>query len=259
MATQTDEKESKDAEFKEIEKVLANRIYGRLRDGGYFGPYHYPLTRDLYDQIASIYAYHDMILGYELQNAIIAGLVDPGLDAILNTLRAITDSTRMSRENSLPAGKSKASSQETPAAANATKPAATASTPAATTATPPPTPIPTPAAASFVGLESEGVPVLIQPRLLTNHMSEADLGARNQIIDGINGYDYLQIEEEGVPVFIQPKLLTNHMADVDLHQRNVIIEGVNGFDFVQESDTNDGEYVVLQMENGRAPVKVNML
>ena len=66
MATTTDEKNNKSAEFKAVEDALANRVASRLKNGGYMGPYRHPLTRDLYDQVESIYNYHDMVLGYEL-------------------------------------------------------------------------------------------------------------------------------------------------------------------------------------------------
>ena len=46
----------------------------------------------------------------------------------------------------------------------------------------------------FVQTKSEGVPVLIEPRLMTNEMADVDLKQKDYIIDGINGIDFVQLE-----------------------------------------------------------------
>ena len=59
-----------------------------------------------------------------------------------------------------------------------------------------------PGGKSFVQVESksEGVPVLIEPKLLKNEAEDADLSQRDYIIDGINGIDFVQTEEASTPV-----------------------------------------------------------
>jgi len=52
-------------------------------------------------------------------------------------------------------------------------------------------------------LQVNGVPVLVNPKLLVNTAGDIDLRLRDQIIDGVNGYDYVQIadEDKGVEKF----------------------------------------------------------
>jgi len=68
-----------------------------------------------------------------------------------------------------------------------------------------------------------------------------DLGVRNIIIDGVNGYDFVQL---GNPVNNPPynnwsvnqPSVPHDFGDEgkqDLGVRNIIIDGVNGYDFVQ--------------------------
>ena len=101
MATKSDEAKEKDGEFRAVEAALAKRILDRMRSTGY-GPYHYPLTADLYDKVAALHAYHDMILGYELQNAIVAETVNPIVSEVLQNLGRITDNSGMVRKDPTP-------------------------------------------------------------------------------------------------------------------------------------------------------------
>lgn len=63
------------------------------------------------------------------------------------------------------------------------------------------------------------MPVLVNPVLMQNEVSDADLGMRNWVIEGVNGYDLTQLNAEGVPVLVNPEseLLTNEMAAVRLN------------------------------------------
>ena len=45
-------------------------------------------------------------------------------------------------------------------------------------------------------LQVNGVPVFVNPKLLVNTAGDLDLRLRDQIIDGVNGYDYVQIPDE---------------------------------------------------------------
>ena len=54
-------------------------------------------------------------------------------------------------------------------------------------------------------LQVNGVPVLVNPKLLVNTSGDVDLRLRDQIIDGVNGFDYVQTEATGVPVFVNPE------------------------------------------------------
>ena len=44
-------------------------------------------------------------------------------------------------------------------------------------------------------LQVNGVPVLVQPKLLPNDAADVDLRLRDQILDGVNGYDYVQLAD----------------------------------------------------------------
>ena len=46
----------------------------------------------------------------------------------------------------------------------------------------------------FVQTKSEGVPVFVEPHLLTNEVSDADLLQKDYIIDGVNGIDFVQLK-----------------------------------------------------------------
>ena len=54
----------------------------------------HPLPYDINSKIAAVHAYHDMIVGYELQNTL-AGHLSPALDDVKTVLDAITDTSGM--------------------------------------------------------------------------------------------------------------------------------------------------------------------
>ena len=194
QASSKNEAVSKDADMKAVEAVLADRILGRLISGGYIygSTLAYPIDKDIALKIAALRAYHELVLNYELSNAI-AGLVEPSVADVLRVLQAATgdDEKKEEKKGGEPAKK------------------------------------------SLLQIEETGVPVLIQPKLMSNEVADVDLGMRNVIIDGVDGFDYVQTAENGVPVYVQPKLLTNQVSDADLNQRGYIIDGVDGFNFVQ--------------------------
>jgi len=53
---------------------------------------------------------------------------------------------------------------------------------------------------------------------LENEAADIDLRLRDVIIDGVNGYDYVQVEEAGVPVYVNPESMldTNGFASASL-------------------------------------------
>jgi len=82
------------------------------------------------------------------------------------------------------------------------------------------------------------VPVFINPVLRPNEVATVDLRQRDYVLDGVDGFDFLQTKAEGVPVTVNPVLRTNEAAASDLLQRDYIIDGVSGFDFVQMPKNN---------------------
>ena len=65
-------------------------------------------------------------------------------------------------------------------------------------------------------LNQQGVPVLVNPTLLPNEAADIDLRQRDIIIDGVNGYEYVQTADQmfddtvvlqvnGVPVLVNPE------------------------------------------------------
>jgi len=70
-----------------------------------------------------------------------------------------------------------------------------------------------------------------------------DLGVRNIIIDGVNGYDFVQLNNPvNNPPYnnwsVNQPSVPHDSGDAghqDLGVRNIIIDGVNGYDFVQTS------------------------
>lgn len=76
-----------------------------------------------------------------------------------------------------------------------------------------------PASATNLQLNAEGVPVLVNPVLMKNEVADADLGMRNWVIEGVNGYDLTQIKAEGVPVLVNPEseLLKNEVGSLRLN------------------------------------------
>ena len=210
-----------DAESKAIEKIVSQRIWDRIAYDGYPAyPYYYP---NYYHYPGDIAAKVAAITAYhdviERAAAInaIAGMVAPSADMALKILQGAT-----------------------------------------TPATPPPgAPEAKPKEKAAVQLSAEGVPVLIEPKLMKNEMTDADLMQRDYIIDGINGIDFVQTKSEGVPVLIEPKLMKNEMTDADLMQRDYIVDGINGIGFVQLNQLQRpiDDTVTLQV-NG-VPITVN--
>jgi len=110
-----------------------------------------------------------------------------------------------------------------------------------------------PKEASLLQTSAEGVPVLVRPKLLPNEAAEMDLRQRDYIMDGVNGYDFVQLNDNipeddmvlqvnGVPVLVNPKLLPNEAAEIDLRLRDVIIDGVNGYDYLQLQDEGEKKF-----------------
>jgi len=74
---------------------------------------------------------------------------------------------------------------------------------------------------------------------------DEDVGLRNLIIDGVNGYDLVQLKNPVVnPPFnnwsINQPSVTHARGmngDEDVGLRNLIIDGVNGFDLVQTQES----------------------
>jgi len=107
--------------------------------------------------------------------------------------------------------------------------------------------------AALLQTSAEGVPVLVSPKLLPNEAESMDLRQRGYIMDGVDGYDFVQLDDNvpeddmvlqvnGVPVLVQPKLLENQAGDIDLRLRDVIIDGVDGYSYVQlENQDLSGE------------------
>lgn len=60
------------------------------------------------------------------------------------------------------------------------------------------------------------MPVLVNPVLRPNEVATVDLKQRDYVIDGVNGFDFVQTGEEGVPVTVNPVLMKNEVADADL-------------------------------------------
>jgi len=52
-----------------------------------------------------------------------------------------------------------------------------------------------PKEASLLQTSAEGVPVLVRPKLLPNEAAEMDLRQRDYIMDGVNGYDFVQLND----------------------------------------------------------------
>lgn len=57
-----------------------------------------------------------------------------------------------------------------------------------------------PAEKSLVQVDEQGVPVLVQPKLLPNEAADIDLRQRDIIIDGVDGYAFVQLKDEERPI-----------------------------------------------------------
>jgi hypothetical protein len=110
----------------------------------------------------------------------------------------------------------------------------------------------------------EGVPVYVNPTLIKNDAANEDLGQRGIIIDGVDGFDYLQTN--GVPVFVNPEVMIQENTEAKTNLGFVdMVVGPDELSFLQqqhrdfvnkqkiENHPDDG--VVLQV-NG-VPVFVN--
>lgn len=177
--------------MKQVEGALSRRILDRLAGG--YGPYSaYPWAGSpLLDRVAAVHAYHDMVLGYEAANNIYGYLV-PTLDDVHKVLDIVTDTTGMV------AGKGGVPVPADPvnhtgklgaevAAVSSIMGARAAEAAAADSK---------PKEATLLQTESEGVPVLVRPKLLPNECADCDLRQRDYIIDGVNGYDLVQLNDD---------------------------------------------------------------
>lgn len=72
----------------------------------------------------------------------------------------------------------------------------------------------TPAKQSLI--QTEGIPVYVNPVLRKNEAGDEDLQQRDIVIDGVNGFDYVQTQ--GVPVLVHPEsmILQNSEAATNL-------------------------------------------
>lgn len=198
--------EAKDAEMKQVEAALSRRILDRLAGG--YGPYSaYPWAGSpLLDRIAAVHAYHDMVLGYEAANNIYGYLV-PTLDDVHKVLDIVTDTSGMVAGKGgrpVPADPVNTSGKLGAEVAAGTAILQSRAAEAAAAA---------PKESSLIQTESEGVPVLVRPKLLPNEAADIDLRQRDYIIDGVNGYDFVQLSDSipednvtlqvnGVPVLV---------------------------------------------------------
>ena len=74
-------------------------------------------------------------------------------------------------------------------------------------------------------IKIEGVPVLVNPTLIPNDAADMDLRQRDYIIDGINGFNFVQLEDtvegdesitlqvNGVPLLVNPESMV--IKDID--------------------------------------------
>jgi len=175
-----------------------------------------------------------MVLGYEGAHNIY-GYLNPTLDDVHKVLDIVTDTSGMvAGKNGIPVPADPVNSTGKLGAEVAAATSMIGSRAAEAKA---------PKEATLLQTSAEGVPVLVRPKLLPNEAAEMDLRQRGYIMDGVDGYDFVQLNDNipedemvlqvnGVPVLVNPKLLENEMGAVDLRLRDVIMEGVNGYDFV---------------------------
>jgi hypothetical protein len=171
---------AKDAELKAIESTLARRITDRLYGLPYGYGYTYPVTYYDANALKALQAYHDLVLSYEYANAI-AGYTYPIYYDVAYALGLLIDENGHFTTDAL-------KNKKTPPAG----------TPDAAPTTPPAAASTTPPAAAGVQLSTQGVPVLVDPVLIKNQMTDADLSQKDYIIDGLNGIDFLQTKAENV-------------------------------------------------------------
>merc|ERR1719263_939369 len=113
----------------------------------------------------------------------------------------------------------------------------------------------------------EGVPVFVNPKLLPNTAENMDLRQRDYVIDGVNGYEFVQLEDNieddtitlqvnGVPVTVNPESMMFKDSDNQMAATALgfpIRMGPDDLKLHQKSKPNDS--VVLQV-NG-SPVEIN--
>jgi len=160
-----------------VESYLTDSIYNRIIDQGYYRPTYrsayyrpyYPAYRPysygLDYEVKRLLNYHEYLNNYDTVNHVVSHTHDPKLQEIIGVLYDLANK--------------KDGAAATPAAsANAT---ANATAPAKKT---------------LLQLEATGVPVFVDPSLINNDMSDADMQQRDYIIDGVNGIDLVQTEDE---------------------------------------------------------------
>lgn len=174
LAASKDDATKKDSEMKGVAEALGKKVIDRLNVYGVpygypiypYIPYTSPYYYDIVGIVNSAVAYNDMIKRYEVANAI-AGLLNPSYDSIVGALKA--------------------------AIAPAAVPAAAPAAPAALLQTETPDEL----------VMTEGVPVFVNPVLIPNEAGDEFLGQNDIVIDGVNGYDFVQLH--GIPVGVNPE------------------------------------------------------
>lgn len=170
----------KDGELKAVEEALAKKILGRLEYApypyaasypvGYSGYYpytyyNYPTGYDIYGALDTVRYYHDLVHSYEVKNAIAGEVVAPIVADIATVLGLSFDEKTKGLVKAPNANK-----EETKEA-------------------------PAPAKEAALQLDSEGVPVTVQPVLRPNYAQKSDLRQRNYVIDGVDGFDLVQTND----------------------------------------------------------------
>lgn len=96
---------AKDAEAKALEKMVAEKLYGRIYGYPYSGygyhpyyPVRYPYAPDIAGHVAAVAAYHDIIMRQEAANAIL-GLVAPSAGVALDLLNDAAKAGREARKD----------------------------------------------------------------------------------------------------------------------------------------------------------------
>ena len=100
-------------ELKNVEKALAERIYNRIIDGGYYRPpvgsmyyrpyyvpylgaYHMPY--DLSSGIHRVLGLHDYLNKYDIENRVISHVTDPGTAEILGVMYDLINKEKQGKE-----------------------------------------------------------------------------------------------------------------------------------------------------------------
>ena len=131
---------ARDAEMRSIEEALTRRVLDKLYALPYGYGYDYPVQYDVITGLRSIQQYHDLILGYEYANAI-AGYTYPLYADVAFALGLLIDENGHFKTDTLRNYKEQHRPKET----------------------------------AKVQLGEQGVPVLVDPVLIKNKMTEEDL------------------------------------------------------------------------------------